>query len=93
MSHKTKAIKIPIQLEELVRENEKEDRPIGEVLLEAYKDYLKIKELAGILSKVEGIKEGSSVSSIFASHIENDLKRHTELETYVLELRNRFVEQ
>ncbi|MGB8216839.1 MAG: hypothetical protein WCE94_06005 [Candidatus Methanoperedens sp.] len=78
MPKKTKAIKIPIQLEELVHENEKEIRPIGEILLEVYKDYLELKKLAGTLSESEVIRDGT-VSNIFKVHDENVSKFINEL--------------
>lgn len=98
MPNKTKAIKIPIQLEEIVRENEKDDRPIGKILLETYKDYLELKKFAKILSDVQGIKEGT-VSNIVITHLENVRKKNEEirktleeLRTYVQKLRNQYVE-
>ncbi len=78
MPKKTKAIKIPIQLAELVHENEKEIKPIGEVLLDVYKDYLVLKKIAETLPESEVIKNGT-VTDIFLAKYENDSKLRSEI--------------
>jgi hypothetical protein len=92
MPKKTKAIKIPIQLEELVHENEKEIRPIGEVLLEVYKDYLELKKLAGTLPESEVIKDGT-VSNIFKVRDENVSKGFNEITKTLEEMKKTLEEQ
>ena len=94
MPKKTKAIKIPIQLEELVHENEKEIRPIGELLLEVYKDYLELKKLAGTLPEPESdvIKDGT-VSNIYKARFENVSKLFIELKKTLGEMKKTLEEQ
>jgi hypothetical protein len=86
MPKTTKAIKIPIQLEELVYENEKEIRPIGEVLLKVYKDYLELKKLAGTLPDSGVIRDGT-VSNIFMAFDESVSKNNNEIKKILGEMR------
>ncbi len=92
MPKKTKAIKIPIQLEELVHENEKEIRPIGELLLEVYKDYLELKKLAGTLPESDVIKDGT-VLNIYKARFENDSKLFIEIKKTLGEMKKTLEEQ
>lgn len=64
---KTKAVKIPLELADLL-EKRNSSKPPGEVLLEIYKDYLRLEEFAS--AKRNPAQYGAKVSDIIIQYDE-----------------------
>lgn len=80
---KSKAVKIPVELIDLIKETEG-DTPPGEVLLSTYIEYLKLKELADVLSDGKGT--GRRVSDIIIMHVKEESSKYEKFDQSLTEL-------
>jgi len=79
---KNKALKVPVELIGRIKETGT-DLPPGEVLEAAYNEYIRLKELADVLS---GDKSTDHVSDIIITHIKEESCKYKEFDASLTEL-------
>lgn len=82
---KNKAVKVPVELIDLIKETEG-DVPPGEVLKNTYDEYIKLKELADVLSEIEGKAAGDHVSDIIITHVKEESSKYKKFDKSLTEL-------
>jgi len=80
---KSKAVKIPVELIDLIKGTEG-DKPPGEVLQNAYTEYLKLKTLADVLADTEG--SGYPVSDVIIMHVKEESSKYEKFDESLTEL-------
>jgi len=85
MVPKSKAVKIPVEVIDLIKENEG-DIPPGEVLQSTYHEFIKLKALADALSDMDGEDTGRSVSDIIIVHIKDESGKYEKFDKSLMEL-------
>lgn len=81
----TKAVKVPVEVIDLIKENEG-GIPPGEVLQNAYHEFMKLKALADVLSGMDGEDTGRSVSDIIIVHIKDESGKYKKFDNSLTEL-------
>lgn len=82
---KTKAVKVPVELIDCIKENEGNLTP-GDVLQNAYHEFVKLKALADVLSDMDGGGTGRSVSEIIIVHIKGESSKYEKFDKSLIEL-------
>lgn len=85
MAIKSKAVKIPVEVIDLIKETEG-DIPPGEVLQNTYHEFMKLKALADVLSGMDGDDTGRSVSDIIIVHIKDESGKYEKFDKALTEL-------
>ena len=85
MAIKSKAVKIPVEVIDLIKETEG-DMPPGEVLQNTYHEFMKLKALADVLSGMDGEGTGRSVSDIIIVHIKDESGKYEKFDKSLTEL-------
>ena len=82
---KSKAVKIPVKLLDIIKETEG-DKPPGEVLQNTYIEYMKLKTLADVLSDMGGKDTGRLVSDIILMHVKGESSKYEKFDKSLTEL-------
>jgi len=82
---KSKAVKLPVKLIDLIKGTEG-DKPPGEVLLNAYTEYLKLKTLADVLADMDGKDTGRPVSDVIIMHVKEESSKYEKFDESLTEL-------
>ena len=81
----SKAVKLPVELIERIKENETGVTP-GEALLTSYDEFVKLRDLAGVLCDIQGDGHGASVSDTIISHIKEENTKYEAFDKALNEL-------
>jgi len=82
---KSKAVKIPVELIDLIKNTEGDKTP-GEVLLNAYTEYLKLQALADVLADMNGSGSGYPVSDVIIMHVKEESTKYEKFDESLTEL-------
>ena len=81
----SKAVKLPVELIERIKENEG-DVPPGDVLHTSYNEFVKLKSLAEVLCDIGGDDMSKSVSDTIINHIKTESSKHEAFDKKLIEL-------